>query len=362
MIVSILLFLLVFSVVAFVHELGHFLAARYFNVAVDEFSIGLPPHIWKKRSKEMILSIGVIPIGGYVRLRGESGDKKKDEHSLEHQPPFNKMVISLAGIFMNLVLAFAIFLVGFLFSMPPLASSIKSLPTASAKLGPVVIESIRQGSPAEKAGLKLGDDILKINNQAITDPNVVSSITAQNVGKTLTLDIERAGQALTIKVKPELFEGKGSLGIAIDSQVLSVHYAWWATPYLALLETSRITAAVGQGFVNLFANLLEHGKVSAELTGPVGIARLTAEAAALGLVHFLQFIALLTINLALLNFIPLPALDGGRFIFALFEGITRRRVKPEVENMVHFAGFVLLMLLVVFVTYRDIIHLVHPSS
>ena len=148
MIVSILLFLLVFSVVAFVHELGHFLAARYFNVAVDEFSIGLPPHIWKKRSKEMILSIGVIPIGGYVRLRGESGDKKKDEHSLEHQPPFNKMVISLAGIFMNLVLAFAIFLVGFLFSMPPLASSIKSLPTASAKLGPVVIESIRQARTA----------------------------------------------------------------------------------------------------------------------------------------------------------------------------------------------------------------------
>jgi len=355
MLVSIILFILVFSLVALAHELGHFWAARYFGVAVDEFGIGLPPRLWQKEGRDLKISIGSIPIGGYVRLRSSEGRKRLDPKSLEVQTPFVKMVVSLAGVFMNLVLAFVIFFFGFLVGMPPLASSIQELPTARAETEKVVVMGIRQGSPADRAGIKVGDYILKIGEETVLTPEKISEITAGSAGALLRILVEREGEELTIETRPELLEGRGSLGVMIDSSISKAHYAWWATPYLALVETARTTTAVGKGFVGLFAKLFTKGELAPELTGPVGIARIAGEMASLGIFRFLQFIALLTINLALINIIPLPALDGGRFVFASLEAISRRRFRAEVENLIHLAGFLLIIVLVVFITYRDVL-------
>ena len=357
MLVSIILFLVVFSLVVLTHELGHFWAARFFGVAIDEFGIGLPPRLWRKKNSDFSISIGAIPIGGYVRLRSSEGKKKLDKSSLEAQPPLVKMIVSLSGIFMNLVLAFIIFLFGFWLGLPPIISQIDTLPTASAESAKVQVIAVRQDSPAEKVGILPGDYILQVGDEVVKTPDEVSEFTASSAGRELTLLLLRKSDELTVKARPRWLDGRYSLGVVIDTSVLRARYAWWATPYLALLETGKTTQAVVKGFGALFTRLFTEGQLADELRGPVGIAQLTGEVASLGFFRFLQFIILLTINLAILNILPLPALDGGRFLFGLAERITRRRLKAEVENAIHLMGFVLIIVLVIVVTYRDIIKL-----
>ncbi len=354
MLISIVLFILVFSLVVLVHELGHLWVARRLGIAVEEFSLGLPPRLWRWQAQDLTISLGSIPIGGYVRLRGNGG-QSSDPAALENRSPWEKAAVAVAGVVMNLILAYLIFFFGFLGGLPPLYSTIQTLPTAWAEKEMVQIIGVRGESPAEKAGLKAGDYIIEIGNQAVLEPQEVSEITGSSLGKKLNLKIKRSEEELSLEAQPEMIEGRSSLGVILEKAILKAHYAWWAVPYLALLETGRVTGAIGSSLVRVIGQFLVQGEAPAELTGPVGIARLTGEAANLGFFQFLHFIVLLTVNLALLNLLPLPALDGGRLMIAIGEGLVRRRLKPSFENAIHLVGFLLLMALVVFVTYRDIV-------
>ncbi len=347
-VISILAFLFVFGILVVIHELGHFLTAKLFKVGVEEFAFGLPPRLVAKKVGDTVYAINALPIGGYVKMIGEDTLEPNNPLSLQAKPPWQRLIILLAGSFTHFVLAFIIF-----FALALIQG--KSVPN-----GKVDVISTSPGSPAEQAGLKIDDKITSITGQTFKNSDGFLTIVGQNKGKLISLQVERNGQTLALTATPRLSPpaGQGALGVVVEGEQVSQKVGFLESLQIGVTSVGEVVSKTFEGLGTLLHSLFGAGRVPADISGPVGIAKISGQVAqSSGLLGLVVLLAIFAANLAVFNLLPFPALDGGRAVFVLFEWIFHRRVPADKEAIVHAVGIALLMLLVVAVTYKDILQL-----
>lgn len=355
MFLTIIAFIVVLGILVIVHELGHFIAAKKTGVKVEEFAIGFPPRIYSIKKGETNYSINAFPLGGYVKMLGEL-EHSSDPRAFENQKPGRRFLISVAGVLMNIVLAWVLLTIGFAIGMSPVVSSPDSIPGKKLSSA-IIIADVSKDSPAEAADLKPGDIAVKgiygSEEKSFNSPQDLTSFTANHKNQSVKIQIKREDSILDKEV---YLSGKDApMGVSIVEKAV-IRVPWYKAPYVALRETYDTTKLTGQFLAGFFRNLFSQGKVSEDVGGPVAIYVYTGLAVKAGIMVLLQFVALLSINLALINILPFPALDGGRILFILLEKIYGKRVvKEKIENMIHTIGFALLILLIVAITYRDVV-------
>jgi regulator of sigma E protease len=357
MILTIITFVVVLSVIVFAHELGHFFFARRAGVKVEEFGFGFPPRLWGVRRGETIYSINAIPIGGFVRLKGESGENECDADSFVRKSAGHRLLIIVAGVAMNLVLAWLLFSVGYIFGLPQIIADESMLPGYARIIDEkLYIVDVLADTPATAAGLLVGDVLISAEGEKISDIGSFSDLTGNRADTAISLQIEREGEIMEKIVTPTVLSVTGKPGIGVSlMKTAIVSYPMYLAPLQGLMVTASFTEQIVIAFVTIIRDLVTGGGVPADISGPVGIAVVTGEVAAHGWRHLLQFTALLSINLGVINILPLPALDGGRLLFLVIERIRGRAVNRRVETVIHNIGFTLLILLVIVVTYGDVV-------
>lgn len=359
MIITILVFLAILSILVLIHEAGHYFVAKFFNIKVEEFGFGIPPRAFGKKIGETIYSINWLPIGGFVKLYGEddagagritsskteSQAVKKDEsRAFYSRPVWQRFLVVFAGVFMNFVLAVAI--VSILFSIVGVSVPAKH----------VLVREVINDSPAEQAGIKAGDVIERINNDEIESPQEVISLTKKHLGEEITLQIQNQDKERIIKITPRKVypKNQGPLGVGIEPNFVTKKYPIWEAPFVGTKEVLNQTGMILKGLSATVVQIFTKGSVPTDVAGPVGIAQLTGTIVAIGPSAVLSFMALLSLNLAIINILPIPALDGGRLLFIVIEGITRKKVSPRAESMAHTVGMVFLLGLIALITLHDI--------
>jgi regulator of sigma E protease len=352
LIVTILTFFLVLSFLVLIHELGHFTAAKFFGVKVLEFGFGLPPKIFGFKRGETIYSVNALPIGGFVRLYGEEENDLKDnkneaKRAFYSKPPLQKLTIILAGVFMNFVLA--IIIISFIFTQ-----GVYVLGTR------VYVENVASRSPAKLAGILKGDQVAKIGENKIESTDDLIFAAKKYAGQFVVIAIIRKvgseEQNLVYKLVPRKNppKGEGALGVSVSNLEFK-KYSFWQAPYYGIIETMKMTWLTAKGIVDIFGRLIMFREVPKEVAGPVGIARLVGQAVNYGFMAVLQLMGLLSLNLAVINVFPFPALDGGRLMFVLIEIVTRRRINPKFEAIVNTVGFFILIGLILLITRNDLL-------
>ncbi|MCX6785539.1 MAG: site-2 protease family protein [Candidatus Komeilibacteria bacterium] len=355
--VTIIVFILILSLLIFVHESGHFLTARQAGIKVEEFGFGFPPRIWGKKKGGTIYSLNWIPLGGFVKIKGENGEDRQDPDSFGHQGFWVKSLVLAAGVLMNVVLAFILLSFGFMFGLPQALDN-SDLNQPYVKDVKVQIIAVVKDSPAEQAGIKANDQIVSLGRQEVKNQDQVLTYIKEHQSEAIALSVTEEGRLKEFSVKPAEvsgYPGGKALGLNIV-QVGLVKYGFWASWYHGAIVTGLLLVKIILAFYGLLKNLIMGAGVAADLSGPVGVAVLTGQVVGLGFAYVIQFAAMLSLNLAVINFFPFPALDGGRFLFLVIEKIRRKPNNQKIENLIHNLGFSLLMLLVVFITYRDLLH------
>ncbi|EKE10904.1 MAG: hypothetical protein ACD_15C00179G0003 [uncultured bacterium] len=372
--IAIIVFIIILGVLIFVHELGHFLTARRNGVKADEFGFGFPPRmagffqdektkkykfVWGNKdiqSSNTIYSINWIPLGGFVKIKGEDGAGTKEKDSFASKKAWPRIKILAAGVIMNFVLAWLLLSFSLMIGAPETIEGNRS-DVADTK---IQINEVVSGSPAEDAGMKIGDEILKKNIQAdFKNVEEVQDFINKNKGKEIEFNIRRGNEIIKIKSVPRenIPEGEGALGISL-AQTTIVKYPIFKALRTGALEVYQLTIAILVALGGIIASLFSGKGVGAEVSGPIGIAILTKQVATLGLTYILRFAALLSINLAIINALPIPALDGGRILFILIEKIKGSPISQETEQKFHTIGFILLILLMILVTLRDVVKII----
>ncbi|MCX6811192.1 MAG: RIP metalloprotease RseP, partial [Candidatus Berkelbacteria bacterium] len=354
----IVVFILILGILIFAHEFGHFICAKRAGVKIIEFGFGFPPRIYGRKYKGTIYSINAIPLGGFVRIYGEEGKRVGKRDSFASRSIWERFKILAAGVFFNILLAILILSIYFWMGGPTIASDPTSYTSPSKVTFETMVWQAEKGSPAESAGLERGDVLLAINGQKVTDFSVVSDIVKKNPNQTVNIEILRQKEDKNIAALLADKNGQGFLGVQAIENYLSAHYPWWKVPYIAVVETARIIWVILSFLFMYLKDLIFKSQVPKDLAGPVGIFVLTREAVKLGAAEVMRFIALLSINLAIINILPLPALDGGRILFIFIEKIRGKKVTPKTENMVHTIGFAALLVLILLITYQDVIKFV----
>ncbi len=321
-----------------IHEAGHFVAAKIFGIRVDEFGIGFPPRLFARRSGETEYSVNALPIGGFVRLAHEDDDST-DPRSFSSQPAWKKIIVLVAGITMNLVVAWVLFSAVF---------------TVGAPLR-VVVTSVVPGSPAALAGLANGDVIAGFTS---VNEFISFSHRGTEAGTPTALTVLRGGSELNVSVlgRKDPPAGEGSLGIALVG-VGFVGESFFGALASGAQATYETFLSVASGLSHLISGIFSKGSLSS-VAGPVGIVAMASEVGTAGFSYLIQLIAVISVNLAVLNLIPFPALDGGRAVVAVAEALTRRRFPNSILRGVNAVGFALLLVLMVLVTIQDITRLV----
>lgn len=355
---TIIIFIVLLAVLVFAHELGHFMVAKWAGMRVDEFGFGFPPRLFGIKRGETTYSVNIIPLGGFVKIHGESGEHRQDPHSFASKSKWKRLFVLVAGVAMNLLLAWWLLAIGFMVGLP---ANLDGGVTDQARVTDAHVQMtyVMPESPADAAGFERGDRLLSVNGTSVLDSDRARELIASvPAGQELTLGIEREGATRDLIVTPEeIEEGLVAIGVHLDT-VGFVRFPPMSAVVQGMNAMVQMTILTGEGFGVLIADLVSGKGVSEAVAGPVGIAVITGEVADQGFVYLLQFAAILSINLAILNILPIPALDGGRILFLIIEALRRRPVTARLEGAVHAAGFALLMILVVLVTYKDILNFV----
>lgn len=350
---SVIIFIVILSLLVFVHEFGHFSMAKKFGMKVDEFGFGFPPRAKKLFEKNGTLyTLNWLPLGGFVKIKGESGDSRGDTDSFAHKKVWQRFIVLVAGVSMNFVLAWLLLTIGFAIGLPQVVDDTNA---AFVKDTAIQVVSVEKDSPAEISGLEVGDIIEKVNGQQFFEINELQNYIALQKDNTVALHVKRGQEVIqkdiTPKILPDIDRPVMGVGL-VKTGIIS--YPWYQSVWEGAKATVFSTMNILFAFGNMIKNLFVTGSLGADVAGPVGIAVLTGQVVNLGFIYILQFAALLSINLAIINILPFPALDGGRVVFLLIEKVLRRPVDQKVEAVVHNLGFALLMLLVVVITFRDI--------
>lgn len=333
--------ILVFALMILFHELGHFVAAKMAGITVHEFSIGFGPKLIGFKSGGTLYAVRILPLGGYVRMAGMENNDYDDPNGFNHKTVKSRAGVIFAGPFMNFVLALVLFVVTFtVIGIPQYSNS-------------NIIGEVIPGRPAEAAGLRAGDKIIAANGKTVSNWEDLVTIVRANPEREMTLQVLRQGREVSFKVTPEL-EPQQKIGqIGIRQEVAWQHMGFGEAVVNGLKQTGYLIMAILGSIGQLISGTAPPGG----LAGPVGITQMIGEAAQGGLAYLLNFAGILSINLGLINLLPIPALDGSRLIFLGIEGVRGRPVEPDKENLIHMIGFALLMLLFLVVTYNDVVRL-----
>lgn len=364
MFITVIAFVLILSVLVLVHELGHFLFAKRFGIKVEEFGFGFPPRVFGKRIGETMYSINLLPVGGFVKLYGEdaagggsvkSSKLKVQSYDIEKaffaRPAWQRAIIVLAGVVMNFLLA--VVLISYLFSAHGVA-----VPTENIRVVDVVKES-----PAQISGFKTGDEIITVDGKRVTKTEDFAKIVKEKAGKPIQVVLSRKGRKFNVEITPrtKVPQGQGPIGVAI-SNIEVKKYPWYSAPFFGTLEAIKFSLMIFQGLSEMVINLVLYGRTPTGVAGPVGVAQLTGQAVSYGMVATLWFAALLSLNLAVINVLPIPALDGGRLFFIVIELITGKKISPRYEAMAHAIGLAILLALILFITFFDIVRVLSGQS
>ncbi len=371
MFLTIIAFFGVLTLIVLVHEWGHFWTARKFGVKAEEFGLGFPPRAigvyknnegkWKKvlgareveDASDTIYSINWIPLGGFVKIKGEDGENESDVDSFASQKIWKRATILLAGVSMNIISAIVLTTIGFMIGLPQVLGDQGDKAIVSNQQVQVV--EVLADSPAEKADLEVGDIIVSVNGTELSEGEQLQSLVDNKKNEALEYNIKREGKIInkqiTAEIRPET--GRGGIGVGVADTGL-VRYPFYLSFWYGIESVVVLTGAIAIAFWELISGLIMGQGMSAEVAGPVGIAALTGQVAHMGFIYLLQFTVMLSVNLAIINAFPFPALDGGRLLFLVFEKIKGSPVKREFEAVVHNLGFALLMILVLFVTFKDV--------
>lgn len=353
-IINIIVFLLILTGIVTIHEFGHFITAKFFGVYCSAFSIGMGPKIYSKKGKETEFQIRALPIGGFVSMAGEADNEDlpefaglPEERTLKGKKTYQKVIIFLAGIFMNFVLGFVIMLC--------LNLTVGTIPVNSAKIG-----SVLKGSAADTYGLKAGDEVTAITNTDTKKTYAVktySDITKALVNKTnsknsvvMKVTVNRDGKikVLSIKAPVNSQTGRYYLGVTQETRKMSIGEAFSGT----FTEIGAMSVAIFTALEQLVINFAATVK---QMSGPVGIYRVTAQVTQTGeIANVFYLMALLSVNIGIFNLLPIPGLDGAQTLFAIVEGIVGHELPQRVKYSLQLAGLSLIMLLMVVVTYQDI--------
>lgn len=360
MILTIIIAIASLILLIILHELGHFLTAKKFGIKVEEFGIGYPPRLFGKKFGETLYSINLLPLGGFVRIYGHE-KRIKDSRSFSEKPAWQRALVILGGVIVFWIIAAILLTIVMYMGVP---TQIEDSQNDNLVNPRVQIIEVVQGSPAESAGIKIGDSVksIEFKNESIdiTKVKELQEFTATHKGKEITLSIERGKEIFETSLVPrESFpETQGPIGISLVRTSIK-SYSWYEAPIQGVLATVNLTAMVVKGWGMTIASLVQGNGVpqGIEVKGPVGIFELFAQMGALGTGYFLRLIALISISLALLNILPIPALDGGWLMFIIIEKIRGRAVTQKVEQRLTVFFFLLLISLMVYVTIKDVIHI-----
>jgi len=415
--ISLLIFIAILAILVISHEFGHFIVARLNKIKVEEFGFGFPPRflgiqlfknkkleklaekeeitveetveggvmketitdkiqeidqvvtekkwrfVWGNKEIEKIraenagadgtvYSLNWIPLGGFVKIKGEDGENI-DEDSFMVKKPWQKATVLVAGVVMNIILAGVLLSIGYMVGLPQMTDN---LPAGTpVKDRRVEIVQVLAGKPAEKAGLMAGDAFIKIGDLENPRLKDLQDYVDAHKKENISVTVKRDGAMITKSIQPIVYEdtGKGGLGIAI-AEVGLVNYPWYKAIYYGFLASFVYLKEILIAFALLIKGLFVGAGVAGEVTGPVGIAVMTGRVARLGFAYLIQFTAVLSLNLAIINILPIPALDGGRLLFLAIAKIRGKENNQKIEQWFHTVGFALLMLLVIVVTVRDL--------
>ncbi len=323
--------LLVFLLVVMLHEFGHFSIAKLSGIKVNEFSIGMGPKIYQKQKGETFYSLRALPVGGYVAMEGEE-ENSHDPRAFNNVSIVKRMAVVLAGAFMNFVLAFIAFTL--IFSIVGYGSS--------------EIEKVISNSPADKAGIQSGDLIIKINENKVKDIYDINSIISKNQKEEMDFQINRGGNILNVKIKPEYSVENQMYLIGITSKL---DHSILKSISLGANRTLEMSKLILKSIKMMFS-----GSFKMEyLSGPVGVVQLIGSESSKGFLNFLQILGLISVNLGVFNLLPIPALDGGKFLFLLIEALRGKPIDEKIEQGLSLIGISLLFSLMIYVTiFNDI--------
>ncbi|TSC67792.1 MAG: Uncharacterized protein CEO19_61 [Parcubacteria group bacterium Gr01-1014_73] len=355
------------GVLIFVHELGHFLVAKKCGMRVDEFGLGFPPRVFGKKNGETIYSLNWIPFGGFVKIFGEnpSASSEVGQPVADEEKSFGKKnrgwqaAVLVAGVTFNIIFAWLLIAVSFVSGFPAPVGYYQGVLVENPRL---VLTQVLINSPAAKTDLQAGDAIVAISagadSLAILNAEAVSDFMNQNEGKEILLSYERGSEKNEVKITPVagIVSGRAAIGVGLDligMVKLPFFRALWESVKTTGVLLVEITKGIGKFFYNAFTFQANFS----EVTGPIGIAGLVGTAARLGFANLLGFTAFISLNLAVINLLPIPALDGGRLLFVGVEAIRRRPLNPKIVNYLNGVGFALLLILMLVITYKDIIKL-----
>ena len=357
---SILIFFLVLILLVIAHEFGHFIVAKKAGIRVDEFAFGFPPRLFAKKFGETTYSFNLLPLGGYVKIFGENpsdvGDASDGGRSFVAQPRYIQALVIVAGVVFNLLLSWILLTSIFMIGTPASPSDWVGYRVSDPRL---TVVGVFEGSPAANARVAEGDVLLEltdgINTVQADSAETVTAFIAPRAGQSLTLTSEREGETLVSTITPEsgIISGGAAIGVYMDTigtLRLPPHMAFWEGGKRLV----HFTQVVFQGTVGFFWSIFAGNADMSQVTGPIGLVSAVGDAADSGLTQLLLITALISISLAVINVLPFPALDGGRLLFILIEAIMHRAIPARVANYANIAGFALLMLLMIVVSWHDI--------
>ncbi len=340
---------------------------------VDEFGFGFPPRligiyktegkwriVWGRKSigepqsQSTVYSINTIPLGGFVKIVGENNEDADNPQSFINKPFSARLRTLVAGVLMNLILAWLLLSVGYIYGLPVAVNDLNTLGAqASLEQQQVVIIEVGPATPAEQAGIQPGDIIVSINGQHFTNISETQAYVTEHKGETLDFEVKRITDVMhvTVASQADPAPGSGPTGVALAIYG-RLHFPW----YTALWQGAQTTYFQVYAIVSGLYHLIFQGEGLKNLGGPVKIAQLTGQVAQLGLIPLMQFTAFLSLNLAILNILPFPALDGGRVLFLIIEKLRRKRNNQRIEQVFNTVGFLVLLLLMAVITGRDILN------
>ncbi len=325
-----IIFLLSFLI--FIHEGGHFLAAKFFKVKVEKFSIGFGPKIFSKQGKETTYSISLIPFGGYVQMAGEI-ERSDEEGAFNNAKLLHRIAIVACGPIINIIFGIVVYFI---------------LIASTGLYASTIVDEIIPEAAGNLSNLQVGDEILQINNEKIRLKSDIDKALEGNNGETVSIIVLRNGEEISIKATPtEYSEGIFVLGI----KVKPLEASFKDRIYIAFWKTTDFTGSIGKSLVMLFT-----GKVGVDqMAGPIGISSIVAESK--GIYNFIYLLCLISMSLGVTNLLPIPALDGGRLLLLIIEGIRGKALEEELELKIQSLGFTLLILFSLYVSYNDILRL-----
>ncbi len=343
--ITILAFIALLAILILSHELGHFITAKLFGIKVLEFGFGFPPRLFGIKRGETTYSINALPFGGFVKLLGEEDPNLPG--SLASKSIATRIIVLSSGSVMNILLPIILFSLSF------------AIPynTVTEK---VIVDKVAPHSPAHIIGIEAGDTILAINNRPVRNRSEAIYLIRLNLGSEITVLLQKSDLSQKeVKVVPRWKPppGQGSIGIVItgvDSMITRESYPVWKAIPLGIRRCWEILIL----FRNEIMSWFIQGNLP-QLTGPIGIAQMTGEMAKAGVSPLMEFAALISLNLAIINLFPFPSLDGGRLIFVILEWLRRgKKIPPQKEGLIHLIGFIILILIILAVTYQDIIRII----